>query len=77
MLYFASDGLMLLLSVSTFHSFIYNMSQLAKQYHPDRNRSDPKAAELRFQEVKAAFDVLGDKSNKMKYDKERTGKLEP
>ncbi|EED89810.1 predicted protein [Thalassiosira pseudonana CCMP1335] len=51
--------------------------RLAKQYHPDRNRSDPKAAELRFQEVKAAFDVLGDKSNKMKYDKERTGKLEP
>mmetsp|Transcript_14046 Transcript_14046/g.30229 ORF Transcript_14046/g.30229 Transcript_14046/m.30229 type:complete len:936 (+) Transcript_14046:118-2925(+) len=51
--------------------------RLAKQYHPDRNRSDPKAAELRFQEVKAAFDVLGDKANKMKYDKERTGKLEP
>lgn len=41
--------------------------RLAKQYHPDVNKNDPKAAE-RFKEIAAAYDVLSDKDKRAKYD---------
>jgi len=40
---------------------------LAKQYHPDHNSGDPKAAEL-FKEVGEAYGVLSDADKRKKYD---------
>jgi DnaJ-class molecular chaperone len=41
--------------------------KLAKQFHPDTNPGD-KAAEDRFKQVSAAFDILGDAEKKKKFD---------
>ena len=41
--------------------------KLAKQHHPDTN-PDNKAAEERFKQVSAAFDILGDAAKKKKFD---------
>lgn len=41
--------------------------RLAKQYHPDVNKDDPKAQE-RFQEINEANAVLGDEAKRKKYD---------
>jgi molecular chaperone DnaJ len=40
---------------------------LAKQYHPDRNPGD-KAAEDKFKEISAAYDVIGDPEKRSFYD---------
>jgi molecular chaperone DnaJ len=44
--------------------------KLAKQYHPDANPEDPKAAE-RFKELSEAHGVLGDAEKRAKYDQMR------
>lgn len=41
--------------------------RLAKKYHPDSNKSDPKAAE-RFKEISEAYTVLGDVEKRKQYD---------
>ena len=41
--------------------------RLAKQYHPDSNQGDPKAAE-RFKEISEAYTVLGDAEKRKQYD---------
>ena len=41
--------------------------RLAKKYHPDSNKSDPKAAE-RFKEISEAYNVLGDADKRKQYD---------
>lgn len=41
---------------------------LAKQYHPDRNPDDKKA-EDKFKEISAAFEILGDKERRKKFDR--------
>lgn len=41
---------------------------LAKKYHPDRNKDDPKAEE-KFKEVSAAFDIVGDADRRRKFDR--------
>lgn len=41
--------------------------KLARKYHPDANKDDPKAAE-RFSEVQEAYDVLSNKEKRTKYD---------
>ncbi len=41
--------------------------KLAKKYHPDMNSGD-KDAESKFKEVNEAYEVLGDKDKKAKYD---------
>ena len=44
--------------------------KLAKQYHPDANPGDT-AAEERFKDVSAAYDVLGDATRRREYDEVR------
>ena len=41
--------------------------RLAKKYHPDSNKSDPKAAE-RFKEISEAYTVLGDVDKRKQFD---------
>lgn len=41
---------------------------LAKKYHPDRNPGDD-AAEEKFKEISAAFDILGDSESRKKFDR--------
>ena len=41
--------------------------KLARKYHPDLNKDDKNAAE-KFKEVSAAYEVLGDKEKRKKYD---------
>jgi len=43
--------------------------QLARQYHPDVTKEDPKVAEERFKEISEAYEVLMDKSKRDLYDK--------
>ncbi len=43
--------------------------RLAKQHHPDRNPNDRVAAEQRFKEVQAAYEVLGDPQRRTQYDR--------
>ena len=42
--------------------------QLAKKYHPDLNRDDPKSAEAKMKEINEAYDVLKDKDKRAQYD---------
>ena len=42
--------------------------KLAKQLHPDRNSDNPKATE-RFGEVARAYDLLGDKDKRARFDR--------
>src|ERR671925_2375478 len=42
--------------------------QLAKKLHPDLNPSD-KAAEEKFKQVSAAYDVLGDAEKRARFDR--------
>jgi molecular chaperone DnaJ len=44
--------------------------KLSRQYHPDANPDD-KAAEERFKEVSAAYDVIGDPEKRKEYDEVR------
>ena len=41
--------------------------KLARKYHPDLNKDDKNAAE-KFKEVSGAYDILGDKEKRQKYD---------
>jgi molecular chaperone DnaJ len=41
--------------------------RLAKQYHPDANQNDPKAAD-RFKGISEAYNVLGDAEKRKQYD---------
>ncbi|WP_114009949.1 DnaJ C-terminal domain-containing protein [Cohaesibacter intestini] len=41
--------------------------KLAKQYHPDQNKNDPKAQE-KFSEVNQAYEIVGDKEKRTRFD---------
>jgi DnaJ-class molecular chaperone len=41
--------------------------KLARQYHPDRNPGD-KAAENKFKDIAAAYEILSDKDKRVQYD---------
>lgn len=42
--------------------------KLAKQHHPDLHKGDKKAEE-RFKEIASAYDILGDKAKRARFDK--------
>ncbi len=42
--------------------------RLAKTYHPDQNKSDPKAKE-KFAEVNSAYEILGDEKKRGQFDR--------
>ncbi|MCX7899986.1 MAG: J domain-containing protein [Methylocystis sp.] len=46
--------------------------QLAKKYHPDRNKDDAKA-KARFAEIGAAYEILGDEKKKGQFDRGEIG----
>src|SRR6059058_6133433 len=46
--------------------------KLAKKLHPDQNAKDPKAKE-RFAEINAAYEVVGDKEKRGKFDRGEIG----
>lgn len=41
--------------------------KLAKQYHPDQNKGDPKAKE-KFSEANQAYEIIGDKEKRRRFD---------
>jgi DnaJ-class molecular chaperone len=46
--------------------------KLAKKHHPDQNKTDPKAKE-RFSEVNAAYEIVGDKDKRARFDRGEIG----
>jgi DnaJ-class molecular chaperone len=42
--------------------------KLAKKYHPDANKDDPKAQE-RFGEISSAYEILGDENKRKQFDR--------
>ena len=42
--------------------------RLARKYHPDLNKDNPKAAEEKFKEVNEAYHVLSDADKRAQYD---------
>jgi len=42
--------------------------KLAKKYHPDQNKGDPRAQEL-FSEATQAYDILADKEKRAQFDR--------
>lgn len=46
--------------------------KLAKRHHPDQNADDPKAKD-RFAEVNSAYEIVGDKENRKKFDRGEIG----
>src|SRR2546423_14672948 len=44
--------------------------KLSRQFHPDNNPDDT-AAEDRFKEISAAYDVIGDEAKRKEYDEAR------
>ena len=51
--------------------------KLARKYHPDLNKDNKDAAE-KFKEISCAYDILGDKEKRKKYDnKERDADGKP
>lgn len=43
--------------------------KLARKYHPDLNRDNPKAAEEKMKEVNVAYDILKDPKKRAQYDR--------
>jgi DnaJ-class molecular chaperone len=46
--------------------------KLAKKHHPDQNAKDPRAKE-RFAEVNAAYEIVGDKDKRARFDRGEIG----
>ena len=46
--------------------------KLAKKYHPDQNKGDPRAQE-KFAEANAAYEIVGDKEKRAQFDRGEIG----
>ncbi|MDR2345175.1 MAG: DnaJ domain-containing protein [Planctomycetaceae bacterium] len=42
--------------------------KLARKYHPDMNREDPKGSKIKFQKIQEAYDVIGNPEKRRIYD---------
>jgi curved DNA-binding protein CbpA len=42
--------------------------KLALKYHPDRNRTNPQSAEIKFKKINEAYEILSDPEKKKHYD---------
>ena len=49
--------------------------KLAKKFHPDVNKNNPKAEEV-FKEMNEAYGILGDENKRAEYDNKLFGKEE-
>ncbi|GMH58402.1 hypothetical protein TL16_g02602, partial [Triparma laevis f. inornata] len=50
------------------HHSVRSYRKLAMQWHPDKNSDKKEEAEIKFQEIAEAYDVLSDKSKRAVYD---------
>ena len=41
---------------------------LAMKFHPDRNADNPEAAEVKFKQIKEAYEILSDSKKRSAYD---------
>jgi molecular chaperone DnaJ len=51
--------------------------KLARQYHPDVTKENPKAAEEKFKEISEAYEVLADTEKRKRYDQLGFSGVEP
>lgn len=51
--------------------------KLARKYHPDVNRDNPKEAEEKFKEINEAYEVLSDADKRARYDQLGHAAFEP
>ena len=51
--------------------------KLARKYHPDVNRDNPKEAEEKFKEINEAYEVLSDANKRARYDQLGHAAFEP
>ena len=42
--------------------------RLAMKFHPDRNADNPEAAEVKFKQIKEAYEILSDSKKRSAYD---------
>ena len=53
--------------VATYEEIKAKYRKLALKYHPDRNPDNKKAEEM-FKKISEAYEILGDKEKRKKYD---------
>ena len=45
-----------------------NYRRMAMKFHPDRNKDNPEAAEVKFKQIKEAYEILSDPKKRAAYD---------